>query len=102
MYSKMKSAFRQEGVIKSLLGGAERREGVKSVLLGGAERREGVKSVLLGGAGRREGVKSVLLLCAAGMVEENPFYSSAQHRATEFKRNKCPLRVSAREATKIK
>ena len=70
----MKSAFRQEGVIKSLLGGAE----------------------------RGEGVKSVLLVRAAGMVEENPFYSSAQHRATEFKRNKCPLRVSAREATKIK
>ena len=84
----MKSAFRQEGVIKSLLGGAERREGVKSVLLGGAE--------------CREGVKSILLVRAAGMVEENPFYSSAQHRAKEFKRNKCPLRVSAREATKIK
>ena len=70
----MKSAFRREGVIKSLLGGAGRREGVKDFLLGRA----------------------------AGMVEENPFYSSAQHRATEFKRNKCPLRVSAREATKIK
>ena len=84
----MKSAFRREGVIKSLLGGAECREGVKSVLLGRAR--------------RREGVKSILLVRAAGMVEENPFYSSAQHRATEFKRNKCPLRVSAREATKIK
>ena len=98
----MKSAFRQEGVIKSLLGGAERREGVKSVLLGGARCRDGVKDFLLGGTRRREGVKSVLLVRAAGMVEENPFYSSAQHRATEFKRNKCPLRGSAREATKIK